>query len=217
MSNSATAFVNRDSTRIRELCSHVLAFFREQRSLSPNQRRGYCRTLENGDLQTERILGCGITLTLTSVNPKTASLRIGLEPNKFRLWMQSIGEVQLFYTDPFGIEIMLRDGVWGAFVGPHRLPFDLTRQEYHEIGTLEIQNGGAYLVKPKENATWIPAADPTLRVSNFSPPVLNGDPLNSPRVLPDSPSAPDPSGDPSGSAGTDSAAHRLLRILEQAD
>ena len=216
MKNSEKTSEPRDSTRIRQICAQVLAFFQEQRSLSPQQRVGYCQTLGNGGLQTQRTLGCGIVLTLTSPLPKTATLSIGLEPKTFKQWIKHLGDISLFYTDPFGIEIMLRDGLWGAYIGSYRLPFDLNRNDYHEIGHLEIQNGGAYLVASKEN---LPLAYCSLRgsdrVCDHRPELLNNSEDNS-RILPDpSPTGvADPGSTPATSEGAPSSADRLLRILE---
>lgn len=65
-------------------------------------------------------------------------MQIFCDPPRFERWRDRQGNLDLFYANPYGIEIVLQRGSWGFFVDEQRLPLDLRRKERYLASLLGI-------------------------------------------------------------------------------
>lgn len=70
------------------------------------------------------------------------TLLICLDIPKFHDWKRKLGPVELFYANPFGIEVYYKENVWGISVGGYRLYLPLKEKKVYPIGVLHIKKIG---------------------------------------------------------------------------
>ena len=92
----------------------------------------------DGNLFMQKRLGNGLRIRAQVENDKqTVTLQIFLDPLRFWSWVKTLGPLELFYMDPFGIEICMKQGRWTIVVdGIEILP--RKTGEIHEIVRIEI-------------------------------------------------------------------------------
>lgn len=130
---------NKESILLRQTCEKLLAFLDQARNFSEKQRK-MSGVMSNsvGSLRISKILDCGLELVGESRAPRSATLQIFCDPPRFERWRDRQGNLDLFYANPYGIEIVLQRGSWGFFVDEQRLPLDLRRKERYLASLLGI-------------------------------------------------------------------------------
>ena len=94
--------------------------------------------LPNGNPFMQKRLGNGLRIRAQVENDKrTVTLQIFLDPLRFWAWVKALGPLELFYMDPYGIEICMKRNRWAIVVdGIEILP--RKTNEIHEIARIEI-------------------------------------------------------------------------------
>lgn len=94
--------------------------------------------LPNGEPFIQKKLGNGIRIrgTLTEAE-QTVTLQIFLDPLRFWSWTKSLGPVDVFYMDPYGIEIYFKNE-WCISLDQQSIPFKNTN-EIHEIARIDVK------------------------------------------------------------------------------
>jgi hypothetical protein len=95
--------------------------------------------LPNGNMFVQRRTGTGIRIRaqIESDNP-TVTLQIFFDPLRFRAWTDAIGPVELFYMDPYGIEVFYKEGEWKIAIDRDEIrPMDTS--EIYEVARIEIK------------------------------------------------------------------------------
>ena len=96
----------------------------------------------DGNFLIQRKLGNGLRLRGELKSDKqTVTLRIFLDPLRFKSWTKALGPVEFFYMDPFGIEICYRDGRWKITVDKEEISWQDTNDIY-EIACIEVRRDG---------------------------------------------------------------------------
>lgn len=129
--------IGEPTDRFQQTCHQLLEFFRTERQKAPKPLPG---SLEG--LTTERSLECGLDLQAVSHDPKTVNLQIFFVRPRFEEWKKRLGPVDLFYANPFGIEVIYRKGAWAFFVEEERLPIP-TSEGRVEVARFQINQEGA--------------------------------------------------------------------------
>lgn len=68
---------------------------------------------------------------------QTVTLRISLDPLKFQSWVDSLGPMELFYMDPYGIEVYFKDS-WRISLDKQAIPLRETEEPY-ELARIEVK------------------------------------------------------------------------------
>jgi hypothetical protein len=94
--------------------------------------------LPNGNPFMQKKLGNGLRIRAQVENDsRTVILQIFLDPLRFWAWVNALGPLELFYMDPYGIEICMKKERWAIVVdGIEILPRKTS--EIHEIVRIEI-------------------------------------------------------------------------------
>jgi hypothetical protein len=92
----------------------------------------------NGDMFIQKKLASGIRIrgTLTEAE-RLVTLQIFLDPLRFWAWTKTLGPLDVFYMDPFGIEIFYKKK-WGISLAQKAISFRDTN-EIHEIARIEVR------------------------------------------------------------------------------
>ncbi len=69
------------------------------------------------------------------------NLRIFFDPPRFRSWKESIGPVDLFYMNPYGIELVKDRETerWGLFIDEQELYMDSSGDDLYELARFSIE------------------------------------------------------------------------------
>jgi len=126
--SSRMVLPRKESRLLLQTCQKVLDYLDQERS------RGLTPTIQ-------KKLDCGLILTGESVQAKIATLQIGFAPGIFEIWRSALGPIELYYTNPYGIEIAYERDVWGFWVDERRLRLSLSSKEPYEMARLEIKGG----------------------------------------------------------------------------
>lgn len=91
----------------------------------------------NGDAFIQKKLANGIRIrgTLKEAE-RLVILQIFLDPLRFWAWTRTLGPLDVFYMDPYGIEIFYKKK-WGITLAQKIIPFRDTN-EIHEIDRIEV-------------------------------------------------------------------------------
>ena len=102
------------------------------------QPTGSLDRLDNGNLFVQKKLNNGIRIrgTLTEAE-RTVTLQTFLDPLKFWSWTRAIGPVEVFYMDPYGLEVYFKEQ-WAISLDAKVIPFKDT-SEIHEIAKIEMR------------------------------------------------------------------------------
>ncbi len=94
--------------------------------------------LPNGDpfIQKKLVNGIRIRGTLTEAE-RLVTLQIFLDPLRFWAWTETLGPLDCFYMDPYGIEIFYKKE-WCISLDREVIPFKRTN-EIHEIARIEVR------------------------------------------------------------------------------
>lgn len=94
--------------------------------------------LPNGNLFMQKKLGNGLRIRaqVESVS-RTVILQIFLDSLRFWAWVKALGPLELFYMDPYGIEICMKQGRWSITVDGIEI-FPSRTNEINEIVRIEI-------------------------------------------------------------------------------
>lgn len=143
MSNTYKVCERKESSLLLQTCQKLIAFLTHahQQPLEIRQRASL-ETSPTGTLLLRKVLPCGLDLVAESVAPMTATLRIFFDPRRFESWRASQGNLGLFYANPYGIEIVYEENVWGFFVDERQLQIRLRNTKPHEVACLDIQQVG---------------------------------------------------------------------------
>ena len=115
----------------------LLEFFNHE-----HQKREALNLASSETLVTDRSLGCGLVLRAKSDHLTIVTLQISCDPPRFKKWKADLGSVELFYADPFGIEITYRHGKWGFFIEGEKLPVSSEDQEETPLAQFQITEEG---------------------------------------------------------------------------
>ena len=124
-------------SRFQEMGQQLLEFFNHE-----HQKRGLQSPASSEPLVTDRNLGCGLVLRATSDRLKIVSLQISYDPLRFKKWKEDLGPLELFYANPFGIEITYRHEKWGFFIEGEKLPVSSEDQEETPLAQFQITTEG---------------------------------------------------------------------------
>ncbi len=92
--------------------------------------------------EVQKKLGNGLRLRAELGNDKqTTILQIFLDPLRFWNWTKTLGSLEFFYMDPFGIEVYYKEGKWGISIDKVEIPWKNT-DSIHEIACIEVQRIG---------------------------------------------------------------------------
>jgi hypothetical protein len=94
--------------------------------------------LPNGCLFIQKELGNGLRIRgVLEADGQTVTLRISLDPPRFRAWVDALGPVELFYMDPYGIEVYFK-GSWQISLNKQALPLSDVGEPY-ELARIEVK------------------------------------------------------------------------------
>lgn len=95
--------------------------------------------LPNGNLFVQKRTGTGIRIRaqIESDSP-TVTLQIFFDPLRFEAWTNAIGPVELFYMDPFGIEVFYKKDEWKIAIDRDEI-HPKKKDEIHEIAKIRIE------------------------------------------------------------------------------
>ncbi len=120
---------------VRKIDEYLL---RNQTALRFGRPAGSLDRLPSGDpfIQKKLINGIRIRGTLTEAE-RIVTLQILLDPLKFWSWTETLGPLDRFYMDPYGIEIFYRKQ-WYITLDRESIPLRKTNQ-IHEIARIEVK------------------------------------------------------------------------------
>jgi hypothetical protein len=140
MKLSGTVCERKESSLLLQTCRRILEYFLRAHRLPPKAlQHSQVRRTPNGFLEIRKALACGLELVAESSDPKTATLRIFFDPPRFNRWREQQGEITLFYSNPYGIEIAFQAGVWGIFVDEKRLGLRVRDEQPYEVARLQLK------------------------------------------------------------------------------
>lgn len=135
------------STSFWKLCQAMTQFIQEQvyrRQMGQPLAESLEKT-PDGSLAVLKRLPCGLILK-AGPDPeiqRTVNLRIFCDPLRFKAWRDSLGPLDMFYMNPYGIEVVLDQGSgrWGIFLENRELLLDPERDKIYELASIDIENG----------------------------------------------------------------------------
>lgn len=134
------------------LCRKLGKFIQEQMRRE-QQGLPLAESLEKtpaGEWAVRKVLPIGVVLLCTpaplgpqSPRQRTVILRIFFDPARFRDWTETIGPVDLFYMNPYGIELVKERETsrWGLFVDEQELYLNSSGNDIYEVAKFSIQGG----------------------------------------------------------------------------
>lgn len=156
---------SKESLLFLKTCEKILAFLDRARLLSEaEQKKARVIQISPGSLQIRKELDCGLELVGESRAPKSATLQIFCDPPRFEKWRDRQGNLDLFYANPYGIEIVYQRGSWGFFIDEQRVPLLLQKEPYlaAQLGISLNPNGTeVYFLKLGETNESSPAQGST--------------------------------------------------------
>jgi hypothetical protein len=94
--------------------------------------------LPNGNPFIQKKMGNGLRIRgQLEKDKQTVTLQIFLDPLKFWAWTKSLGSVELFYMDPFGIEVCFKKS-WQVSVDKKVVPLKESGDIY-EAARIEVR------------------------------------------------------------------------------
>lgn len=131
---------NKENTRLMDLVTKIDEYLlSHQTSELFGTSVESLERLPNGNPFVQKKTGAGLRIRAQVENDKqTVTLQIFLDPLRFKSWTDALGPVELFYMDPFGIEVCFKKRWTIVIDGIEILPQETT--QIHEIAKIEIRN-----------------------------------------------------------------------------
>lgn len=115
----------------------------------------FLERLPDGRICAQKRLPLGLILRASpkKEDPSTTTLQIFFDPLRFRAWRKSLGPIDMFYSNPYGIEVVKEKQTqqWGIFLDTQEILLKLTDSEVYEAARVEIRgtHGGREVVRVK--------------------------------------------------------------------
>jgi hypothetical protein len=122
---------------VRKIDEYLLKKQRTPLSRQLPGSSGRPSSAEEESIQKKHVSGLRIKGTLKEVE-QSVTLQIFLDPLRFETWTKSMGPVDIFYMDPYGIEICF-DKQWWIAVDCKKVPFKTT-SEIYELARIDVVN-----------------------------------------------------------------------------
>jgi hypothetical protein len=101
------------------------------------QQAGSLGKSPSTEIQKKHVSGLRIKGTLKEIEQRV-TLQISLDPLRFESWTKSMGPVDVFYMDPYGIEIFYEKR-WFVSIDSKVVPFKDTAEIY-EMARIDVES-----------------------------------------------------------------------------
>lgn len=132
-------YPNRENTRLISLVEKIDEYLlSHQTAVAFGTSVESLERLPNGNPFIQKKLGSGLRIRAQVENDKqTVTLQIFLDPLRFCSWTEALGPVELFYMDPYGIEVCFKKRWTIVIDGVEIIPRNI--DQIHEIARIEIR------------------------------------------------------------------------------